>query len=98
MAIPATQWPLHAALHIARPSLERVADDFENGIPVRMPLRAGPFVVREVERRGDAICLWTDPSSGGKAGLVRCRPGQRGSFNIWWEDSLSDDWRLIYED
>lgn len=78
-----TFWPLRVGFLVARPTLERLADQAAAGTLVTFPVRAGPFdVVRaSVEPVSGQVGLMIEPNPNRPTGFVRVRsdepPGSR---------------------
>jgi hypothetical protein len=68
-----TVWPLRLAFLAYRPSLERLADQVENGQPITSPRAVGPFLFLEsgVDPETQTVGLFTDPNPSGRTGFVR---------------------------
>lgn len=68
-----TDWPLHLAFIIARPALDRLADQVTAGRTVSFPLWAGPFRVAAaaVDPVSGNVGLMIDPNPNGPTGFVR---------------------------
>jgi hypothetical protein len=105
LVTPWTLWPCHFAFFMARPSLDRLADQIAEGRPGEFPRQVRLF--RVVTYRVDAttrnVGLVTDPHPGGMSGLVRVSPkSPRDPMKPWarsalWVD-LGSDWEFRQED
>ncbi|QEH36325.1 hypothetical protein OJF2_48860 [Aquisphaera giovannonii] len=76
-----TLWPLHAFFLMARPAMDRMADQAAAGPwgALSMPAWIGPFrvVATRMSSDADGVALITDPHPAGPAGFVRLRPGDK---------------------
>jgi hypothetical protein len=95
-----TLWPLQIAFHLARPSLETLADRVAAGQSVKYPVWAGPFRIADsvVDPGSGNIGLMIDPNRNGPTGFVRHRNRSfaRGCASPFVGDmvhvSLTMDW------
>jgi len=96
-----TSWPLRLSFAYSRSSLEQLAAQVRAGQPPTVPVRAGPFIIRKTELRGNAVCLWTHPTSGSPKCFANCTPDEaidRFNFGLFGSTSLADQWQWIVED
>lgn len=70
-------WPLHLAFALARPELERLADQAAAGQSIPFPRWAGPFRLVRAAAVADSgnVGLMIDADPSGPVGFVRSRPG-----------------------
>jgi hypothetical protein len=70
-----TLWPLRLGFLVARPTLERLADQAAAGNLVTLPAPAGPFRVlrASVEPESGQVGLMTEPNPSRPTGFVRAR-------------------------
>jgi hypothetical protein len=75
-----TDWSLHLAFAVARPALDRLADQVTAGRTVGFPLWAGPFRVAAaaVDPVSGNVGLMIDPDPNGPTGFVRVESGIPG--------------------
>jgi hypothetical protein len=112
LTIAWVDWPLHLSYYLARPGLERLAQELRAGKTIPTPVRVGLVVIRGTELRRrvfnyhgdpaatdakDIACLWTHPDGAGSAGFVQTHPDFL-QFNIWSFHHLDDRWQFITED
>ena len=95
-----TRWPLHAAVAVSRPALERVATDAAGGSIPTTPVWAGVFRIEKIEQRSGHWVLWIDAHSAGPIGLVYQMPSADvpNNFNLWSHQQLNADWHIVNED
>jgi hypothetical protein len=102
-----TVWPFRLRFLIARPALERVADQVEAGQAVSFPQDAGPFrlAASRVDPRTGGVALLIDPNPGGPSGFVRHKGSFAGPYGCygpirgdWWHAGLGGGWCYHEED
>ena len=98
LSVAVSNWPLHAAYRLSRPSFEQVAAEVRQGKGFDEPRQVGLFRVAraELNHRG-VVCLWTDLEPSGYTGFVQCGP-EKPPFNIWSHQALDATWQFISED
>ena len=98
LSVMTSNWPLHAAYVLSRPSFDRVAAEIRDGNSPGSPRRVGLFRIQKAEvSHNGVVCLWTDVDPSGYSGFV-----QHGAndlpFNLWSHTQLDDSWQFIKED
>lgn len=91
-------WPMKLAFLVHRDGLDRIAAAVAAGSPPVTPVRVGYLVVKKIETRRNAVCLWVDPIPTGPSGFVLCPPGGTPPCNIWSQTKLSGTWFYVEED
>ena len=98
-SVLANHWPAKFRFSISRNDLNQFVDAYSNDSGIEMPIWCGSYRIKQIERRGDSICLWTDLTPRGYTGLVFTPDDQeRRYFNIWNEIEISPNWSIISED
>ena len=98
LSVATSDWPLHAAYALSRPSFDHVADHVRAGTPPTTPCLIGLFRIRKAEvSENGIVCLWTDDEARGPTGFVQCGPDDL-PFNLWSHARLDDSWQFISED
>lgn len=96
-----TVWPFGLEFLIARPSLERLADQIAAWQAVSFPQNAGPFrlAASRVDSETGGVALLTNPDPSGPSGFVRHKVSLTGPYSCfrpnrgdWWHVGLGGGW------
>lgn len=102
-----TAWPSQLIFLMAKPGLERLADQVAAGQPLTYPRWVGPYRIAgsAIDRASGNVGLMTDTSPGGPSGFVRDRRSGSGPYNChapfrgdWYHLSLPGGWCYHVED
>ena len=93
-------WPLWVTLSCYTEDLQALAAATATASRGTSPVVVGPFVIRlqQTGPRG-AVYLWTELSSTGPSGLMRCPPeGVAAQASLRWYQRVTGDWYLAISD
>jgi hypothetical protein len=95
-----TGWPLHLAFLMARPALERLADEVAAGQAIPSPRWVGPFRVAgsAVDRATGNVGLMIDPNPNHPIGFIRDRNCRTRSYCTCVEPIRGDVLHLVLGD